>query len=100
MKHFNQLTPAEAERLALLLEEIGEVQQVIGKILRHGYESYNPLSEDKTTNRDLLQRELGDVQHSVERMYEAGDVSKCAIHNRTKEKAILVERWLHHQGGE
>lgn len=32
--HFNGLTPAEAERLALLLEELGEAQQAIGKILR------------------------------------------------------------------
>jgi hypothetical protein len=38
---FNQLTDAEAERLALLAEECGEVVQVIGKILRHGYESYD-----------------------------------------------------------
>ena len=42
MKHFNQLTPAEAERLALLLEELGEAQQAIGKILRHGYASTHP----------------------------------------------------------
>lgn len=34
---FNDLSNAELERLALLLEELGEAQQVIGKILRHGY---------------------------------------------------------------
>ena len=33
---FNGLTPAEAERLALLMEECGEVVQIIGKVLRHG----------------------------------------------------------------
>jgi hypothetical protein len=37
--NFNGLAPAETERLALLLEELGEAQQAIGKILRHGYES-------------------------------------------------------------
>ena len=36
---FNKLSAAEAERLALLLEELGEAQQAIGKILRHGYEN-------------------------------------------------------------
>ena len=34
--HFNNLTPGEAERLAILAEECGEVIQIIGKILRHG----------------------------------------------------------------
>jgi hypothetical protein len=37
MEYFNSLTPAELERLSLLLEELGEAQQAIGKILRHGY---------------------------------------------------------------
>jgi hypothetical protein len=55
MDHFNRLTPAEAERLALLLEELGEAQQIIGKILRHGYESYHP-DDPETTNRTLLAR--------------------------------------------
>ncbi len=48
---FNGLTDAQAERLALLLEELGEAQQAIGKILRHGYESMSPFDETKTTNR-------------------------------------------------
>lgn len=43
IQHFNGLTPAEAERLALLSEELGEAQQAIGKILRHGYDSSNPV---------------------------------------------------------
>ena len=36
------LTLSRLERLALLLEELGEAQQVIGKILRHGYDSRHP----------------------------------------------------------
>lgn len=54
-QHFNQLTPAEAERLALLAEECGEVIQAIGKILRHGYESRHP--DGGPTNREALERE-------------------------------------------
>lgn len=49
---FNRLTPAEAERLALLAEECGEAIQAIGKILRHGYESNHP--EFTETNRTQL----------------------------------------------
>lgn len=58
--HFNKLTPAEAERLAMLAEECGEVIQVIGKILRHGYDSFHP-ADPSVTNRDLLGRELTDL---------------------------------------
>lgn len=58
--HFNRLTPAQAERLAILMEEMAEASQVIGKILRHGFDSCHP--QDKTTtNRDLLFKELTDV---------------------------------------
>lgn len=38
----NNLTPAEAECLAILIEECAEVQQIACKILRHGYDSCNP----------------------------------------------------------
>ena len=41
--NFNKLTAAQTERLAILSEELGEAQQAIGKIMRHGYDSCNPL---------------------------------------------------------
>ena len=67
MIHFNQLTPAEAERLAMLAEECGEVVQVVGKILRHGYDSYHP-DNPRVTNRDLLVKELRDVNAVLQAM--------------------------------
>ena len=60
MDHFNGLSPAEAERLAMLAEECGEVIHIVGKILRHGYDSYHP-ADPTVTNRDLLGRELTDL---------------------------------------
>lgn len=60
MNHFNQLTPAEAERLAMLAEECSELIQVVGKILRHGYDNYHPVNP-RVTNRELLIKELRDV---------------------------------------
>lgn len=59
--HFNGLTPGEAERLAMLAEEAAEVVQLVGKILRHGYESYHPKDPAKTSNRRLLHGELTDM---------------------------------------
>lgn len=40
--HFNGLSPAEAERLAILAEECSEVVQKVCKTLRNGYESTHP----------------------------------------------------------
>lgn len=59
-EHFNKLAPDETERLAMLAEECGEVIQIVGKILRHGYDSYHP-ANPRLSNRDLLAKELRDV---------------------------------------
>ena len=67
MQHFNKLPPAEAERLAMLAEECGEIVQVVGKILRHGYESHHP-DNPTYTNRDLLANEVCDLLAVVQMM--------------------------------
>lgn len=98
-QHFNGLTPAQAERLALLSEELGETQQAIGKILRHGYESTHPNRPNGPTNRQSLVREIGDVQLAVELMLNAGDIDEDDIENRVMEKTTAVRSFLHHQAG-
>jgi NTP pyrophosphatase (non-canonical NTP hydrolase) len=95
--HFNQLTPAEAERLALLSEELGEAQQAIGKILRHGYESVNPFVEDGPTNREALERELGDVEAAIRLLVKATDLDGNAIVKAEVSKLQRVGAFLHHQ---
>lgn len=95
--HFNGLTPAEAERLAILAEELGEAQQIVGKILRHGFDSHNPLDPTAGTNRGMLERELGDVRCAMIRLCNAGDLSKEAIHARAATKAETSKPYLHHQ---
>ena len=92
--HFNGLTPAEAERLALLAEEMGEAIQAIGKVLRHGYESRHP--EGGPTNREALEHECGDVRHAMIRLCDAGDLDKQRIHDCADMKAKTVSRYLHH----
>lgn len=95
-QNFNQLSPAETERLALLMEELGEAQQVIGKILRHGYGSFHPDDPEQTTNRRLLESELGDVQAALQMMLQARDLSPVAVTLRTADKLRRVESYLHH----
>lgn len=110
MDHFNKLTPAEAERLAMLAEECGEVIQVVGKILRHGFESYHPNDLTSVTNiggakafapkpgaksnRDLLTEELSDLFAVVEMM----DADFALIDAAAQEAAFVKKmRYAHHQ---
>jgi NTP pyrophosphatase (non-canonical NTP hydrolase) len=97
MKHFNELTPAEAERLALLSEEMGEAAQAIGKILRHGYESRSPLLPGSPTNRETLEREVGDVLCAMNLLTKAHDLDMAKIKEAKQGKEERVGRWLHHQ---
>lgn len=95
MTAFNQLTAAQAERLALLLEELGEAQQAIGKILRHGFDEYHP--NGGPTNRESLERELGDVGYAIRLLVAGNDLTATHIHKWEKLKAERVARYLHHQ---
>jgi len=97
-RHFNELTPAEAERLAILLEEMGEAQQVVGKILRHGYDSQNPRDgANGRPNRFLLEEELGDVLWSIRALMKAKDTSMEVIEHRCAQKDKRIIPYLHHQ---
>lgn len=89
------LTPAEIERLALLIEECGEVAQAACKILRHGWDSFNPLSKDKIDNRDALAKELGQLELAVHLLKTADDVSTVDISEAFSEKLHSIKRWLH-----
>lgn len=95
MEYFNRLSSAEAERLALLLEECGEVQQVIGKILRHGYESTHP--NGGPTNRELLELEIADIHVAGTLLIEAGDIQQGAVEYAAEGKSRKVRQYLHHQ---
>lgn len=94
-QHFNDLTPGQAERLALLLEELGEAQQAIGKILRHGYNSRHP--DGGPTNQESLEREMGDVLVALEMLYEGSDLSRISVLEQQSIKSLKIKKHLHHQ---
>jgi len=92
---FNKLTPAELERLALLGEELGEVQQAIGKIIRHGYDEHAP-GIFNTNNRLDLTRELGDLMAAIEIMIDIGDIKNSELSLYTDAKLRKVFKFMHH----
>lgn len=91
---FNRLTPAEAERLAYLIEEMGEAIQAAGKVLRHGYNSYNPDNRSAGDNRIQLTKELVDVAGAMARMSKAGDVGPGVL---SEASPVKGSRYMHHQ---
>lgn len=95
--HFNRLTPAQAERLALLAEEAGEVVQIVGKILRHGYDSHHPKRPEDGTNRSMLEREIGDITLIMDLMLAKDDISRDACERAFSLKYERMRPYLHHQ---
>lgn len=94
-KPFNQLTPAQAERLALLAEECAEVIQAITKIQRHGYGSRHP--QTGVLNSDALVAEIGDLFAAVDIMRAGGDVDGVEINDAKRAKLSRVWAYLHEQ---
>ena len=66
---------------------------MIGKILRHGYESTHP--NGGPTNRELLEKELGDVMAALDMLDKDIDVSEMDRHRFMKHQR--VGQYLHHQ---
>jgi len=93
--NFNKLTPAETERLAMLAEEAAEIVQIVGKILRHGYDSYNPNAE-KITNRVLLNQEIVDLMAVTKAMVINNDIHDQHVDDiyRAWQRKL---KWSHHQ---
>lgn len=101
-EHFNALTGAEQERLSFLVEEMSEAIQAACKVLRHGYESYDPTVPmlGARNNRHALAVELGQVMCAFRMMVIAGDVEEVVVRAAQTEKAHSVGRWMHHQDQE
>lgn len=91
---FNELTPAQAERLHYLIEECGEVIHAAGKILRHGYESYHP--DGGQSNREHLTEELGHLFVATRMMWLRGDYDWRALCYAQDAKYLRINKYLHH----
>lgn len=97
---FNGLSLAETERLDILIEELGEVLQAIGKIKRHGWKPTDHTTGIVYDNRGDLQTELGHVRNAMELMASKGDIDEMALVRAAVDKASRWGPYLHHQGEE
>lgn len=97
IKPHNGLTPAQAERLAVLAEELGEAVQAVGKILRFGYDSRCHGDAAKPSGREMLVTELGDVQWAIELLICSYDLNRWAVGEARHAKAAKSGKYLHHQ---
>lgn len=91
---FNNLTFAEAEALALLAEEAGEIVQACAKALRHGLDSEHP--DTGVDNRTALQCEIGDLFAAVDIAAGHGIVFHRRIRQARTDKLARVAPYLHH----
>lgn len=89
------LTDRQIEALALVSEESGEVVQVVGKILRHGLESYHP-NNLQETNRHLLRKELTDVLAAINILVDAEIIDPIEYQD-VVDAVQRKQRWLHFQ---
>lgn len=93
----NYLDDHEIERLAILAEEAGEFIQAIGKILRHGYDSFHPDKPLDGDNRDHLCQELGDLRYIVNFMEHRGDFDGTTVDAYCSVAADKKPKYMHHQ---
>ena len=91
------MTPDQHERLSMLLEEAGEIVQICGKILRHGYDSHNPFDENKITNKKLLENELTDLYVIINKMIAYYDIDLDLDQTKLDEVWKKKLKWTHHQ---
>lgn len=102
------MKPNEFEALSILMEECGEVTQIlsefmkecgnivhaIGKIFRHGYDSK---WGDSVSNREQLELEVADILGTIEILQQMGVVNTKNIIKRINEKygSLGINRFLH-----
>lgn len=93
-------TSEEMERLALLAEECSEVIQMVGKIIRFGWNDLHPDYLEGPDNRQRLRAEVADVLAIIELMSEADDLSckdELTIADLQYKKMQKLKRYTQYQ---
>lgn len=94
MADYPKLSPAERERLEMLIEECSEVIHEACKALRHGYDCYHP-AEPGRDNRARLRGEIVDLSALLALVAHHDGL---AVTSAEKQTALERKaRYTHHQ---
>ena len=77
--------------LTILMEECAEVIQVCSKIKRFGIDDFHP--KEKEINRNVLERELGDLMCMAAILVKQGTIQEANIEQASLNKLKKLERW-------
>lgn len=79
-----------------LIEEMGELHQVLGKLIATGGEAQH---WDGSNLRERLVEEMGDVRAALSFVAAVNDLDPDAIHRRHFTKSVLFNQWHSEQRG-
>ena len=88
---------ARNERLQCLTEESCEVGKAVQKIHRFGPAATNPEDEYKISNRELLEREVGDVLYVIEMLIHFGELRLENLCEAMRIKYRRIKKYAQHQ---
>lgn len=100
------ITDAQRERLAYLAEECAEVIQACAKIMRHGFDSYDPTNPNvikaddgsfSPNNANDLEKELGHIFVGIQMLKNTGDINSENVFNAKSDKLTKIGKYLYHQ---
>lgn len=94
LRSVNGLTPAQVERLSILMEECGEVVHACGKVLRHGYNNNHPLDQN-SNNRIYLEDEVSDLLAAITLLVAGGDIIKHSNYY-IADRILKKGKYMHH----
>lgn len=90
----NQASTSQIEEaLVILQEECAEVIVEASKIRRFGMDNTNINDVDGLTNRDKLEKEIGDVMAMVDILLDQGVISKMGLAISIEEKKNKLKQW-------
>lgn len=95
MNHFNSLTPAQAERLAILAQAAAALGVAIARCQQHGLASFNLQTGE--INLHALSKEVGAVVAATGLMVLAQDIRRDSCDSFANLAAEQMYRLSHHQ---
>lgn len=81
------------EALIITAEECAEVIQQISKIMRFGIDLPYVTANDGTTNRQQLEKEIGDLICMIDILFELGVIDSTAVTRAEIAKRDKLHKW-------